>query len=294
MIAGMAAKREARRRSGVDIPVELRRLWGLTQSSTVGRPASLDVARVVHAAVGIADRKGIAGVTLPAVAKALGCTTMALYRHIGSKDELLVLMQDAAIGAPPAISTPEEGWRDGLRQWAAAERGVYQRRPWLSRLPVSAAPFGSEPDRLDRYRIADSSRHWPRLGREGGSPVARQRPCSKRGGACRRPRARPPRERRGKGGSGTTLRSEPGASGRSRPLSRGGAALCLGPFRSPAAHASRCSVRPRFHLRAGTDPRRRRGRDCPEQISLTRSCSLLTENEERIDPRRSTCRHVNR
>ena len=142
MIAGMAVTRGARRRSGEDIPVELRRLWGLPQSSTVGRPASLEVARVVHAAVDIADRKGIAGVTLPAVAKALGCTTMALYRHIGSKDELLVLMQDAAIGAPPLISTPKEGWRDGLRQWAEAERGVYQRRPWLSRLPISGPPSG--------------------------------------------------------------------------------------------------------------------------------------------------------
>ena len=142
MIADMAVKHRARRRRGEDIPAELRRLWGVPQSSTVGRPASLDVARVVHAAVDIADRKGIDAVTLPAVAKALGCTTMALYRHIGSKDELLVLMQDAAIGAPPVISTHEGGWRDGLRQWAAAEHGVYQRRPWLSRLPISGPPSG--------------------------------------------------------------------------------------------------------------------------------------------------------
>jgi AcrR family transcriptional regulator len=130
------------KRGGDDLPIELRRLWGLPQPSTLGRPAELDVARVVHAAIDIADRKGLAAVTLPAIAKTLGYTTMALYRHIGSKDELLVLMRDAAIGAPPAISTPSRNWRGGLRQWAAAERRLYERRPWLARLPVSGPPAG--------------------------------------------------------------------------------------------------------------------------------------------------------
>jgi AcrR family transcriptional regulator len=97
---------------------------------------------VVHAAIDIADRKGLAGVSLPAIAKTLGYTTMALYRHIGSKDELLVLMRDAAIGTPPAISAAGRDWRDGLRQWAAAERRLYERRPWLARLPISGPPSG--------------------------------------------------------------------------------------------------------------------------------------------------------
>src|SRR5262245_14584902 len=128
-------------RRSTEIPVQLQRLWGLSRPAPVGRPAELDVARVVNAAIELADRHGIAGITLPAVAKALGYTTMSLYRHIGSKDELLVLMQDAAAGTPPPIASTLD-WRNGLRQWAAAERRLYQRRPWLARMPISGPPSG--------------------------------------------------------------------------------------------------------------------------------------------------------
>ena len=217
MIADMAVKHGARRRRGEDIPAELRRLWGVPQSSTVGRPASLDVARVVHAAVDIADRKGIDAVTLPAVAKALGCTTMALYRHIGSKDELLVLMQDAAIGAPPVISTHEGGWRDGLRQWAAAEHGVYQRRPWLSRLPISGPPSGpSQIGWIDTALriLRDTGLEWGEKVEVCCSSAAMfdTRRCLPTISSAAATRAAWERQKR------TTLRSEPGPSGRSRPI----------------------------------------------------------------------------
>jgi AcrR family transcriptional regulator len=100
------------------------------------------VERVVRTAVDLADRDGLAGVTLPRIAKALGYTTMALYRHVGSKDELLVLMRDVAIGAPPEIATRPHAWRRGLSQWACAERLLNHRRPWLARLPISGPPAG--------------------------------------------------------------------------------------------------------------------------------------------------------
>ncbi len=122
------------------VPAPLRRLWGITESSRLGRPAALDVNMVVAAAVEIADRDGLGGVTLPNVAKSLGFTGMSLYRYIGSKDELLTLMADCALGAPPDLDTDD--WRDGLRRWAFAQRSVLQRRPWLTRVPTSGPPSG--------------------------------------------------------------------------------------------------------------------------------------------------------
>ncbi|TNH29928.1 TetR/AcrR family transcriptional regulator [Micromonospora orduensis] len=122
------------------IPVRLRRLWGRSESSRLGRPATLDVGRVVTASVQIADRDGLAGVTLPKVAESLGVTGMSLYRYVGSKDELLELMADAALGTPPDI--PTDDWRHGLRSWAFAQRAVFQRRPWLTRVPTSGPPSG--------------------------------------------------------------------------------------------------------------------------------------------------------
>ncbi|KAA0023727.1 TetR/AcrR family transcriptional regulator [Antrihabitans cavernicola] len=127
------------------IPPELRRLWGIGADSRLGRPAELDVTRVVTAAVDLADRDGLAGVTLPKVAKELGFTAMSLYRHVGSKDELLSLMREYAMGPAPTIDvSPSDrlSWRRGLTQWATAERLVYHRRPWLPRLPVSGPPSG--------------------------------------------------------------------------------------------------------------------------------------------------------
>ncbi|MBM0231955.1 TetR/AcrR family transcriptional regulator C-terminal domain-containing protein [Micromonospora sp. STR1_7] len=122
------------------MPVRLRRLWGRSESSRLGRPAALDVNRIVGASVEIADRDGLGGVTLPKVAKSLGFTGMSLYRYVGSKDELLELMADAALGPPPNV--PVDDWRRGLRSWAFEHRAVFDRRPWLTRVPTSGPPSG--------------------------------------------------------------------------------------------------------------------------------------------------------
>jgi AcrR family transcriptional regulator len=121
-------------------PAPLRRLWRISESFRLGRPAALDVDQVVSTAVELADRDGLAGVTLPKVAERLGVTGMSLYRYVGSKDELLTLMADAAIGMPPGIDAT--GWREGLRAWAFAQRAVLRRRPWLARVPTSGPPSG--------------------------------------------------------------------------------------------------------------------------------------------------------
>jgi AcrR family transcriptional regulator len=123
-----------------EVPPALGRLWRLRSDSRLGRPAELDVDRVVRAAVELADREGLAAVTLSRVAKELGFTTMSLYRHVGSKDELYVLMGDLASAGPPVLDAAD--WRAGLRQWAVAELAVHNRHPWLAQLPISGPPSG--------------------------------------------------------------------------------------------------------------------------------------------------------
>ncbi|WP_055703027.1 MULTISPECIES: TetR/AcrR family transcriptional regulator [Streptomyces] len=126
-----------------DAPAELARLWRLRPSASgLGRPAALDTERVVRTGVELADRDGLQGATLPKIAKELDVSAMSLYRHVGSKDELLVLMRDLALGLPPRSVTEPEGWRAGLREWAVAQRLLNHRRPWLPRLPLSGPPVG--------------------------------------------------------------------------------------------------------------------------------------------------------
>lgn len=122
------------------VPAALRRLWRMSEPSRLGRRPALDIDRVVTTAVEIADRDGLGGVTLPKVAQALGFTGMSLYRHVGSKDELLVLMADHALGPPPEPAG--EDWRDGLRDWAFGQRAIFRRRPWLVQVPASGPPSG--------------------------------------------------------------------------------------------------------------------------------------------------------
>ncbi|MCD0443447.1 TetR/AcrR family transcriptional regulator [Glycomyces sp. A-F 0318] len=125
-----------------EVPVELARLWRIAPESRLGRPARLDVGAVVDAAVALADRDGLAAATLPKVAEALEVTKMSLYRHVGSKDELLVLMRDAAQGPPPASLEGTGPWRERLRGWAEAQAAVLERHPWLVRMPVTGPPSG--------------------------------------------------------------------------------------------------------------------------------------------------------
>ena len=117
-------------------------MWRPHVRSERGRPAQLDTARIVETALALADRGGVAALTLPQVARALGYTTMSLYRHVGARDEFLQRVQDAAIGPPPGIDTAADAWREGLTRWALAQRAVFQRRAWLARLPISGPPLG--------------------------------------------------------------------------------------------------------------------------------------------------------
>lgn len=124
------------------MPPDLARLWRIASESRLGRPAKLDVGRVVDAAVALADGEGLGAATLPRVAEALGVTKMSLYRHVGSKDELLVLMQDAAAGPVPEYLDGTGPWRERLRLWATEHASVLERHPWLAASPVSGPPKG--------------------------------------------------------------------------------------------------------------------------------------------------------
>ncbi|MEU8899282.1 TetR/AcrR family transcriptional regulator [Nocardia sp. NPDC048505] len=124
------------------LPDDLARLWRQRKPARLGRPAGLDVDQVVRVAVDLADRAGLPGATLPKIAAELGVTPMSLYRHIGSKEELLVLMGDLGYGLPPEPQSPQDDWRAQLHDWAHAQWDVHRRRPWLTHLPIAGPPRG--------------------------------------------------------------------------------------------------------------------------------------------------------
>jgi AcrR family transcriptional regulator len=99
------------------------------------RPASdtaLTTDRIVRAAVAIADAEGLDGLSMRRVATELGAATMALYRHVVDKDDLVLRMLDAALGEwrPPADAPG--GWRSRLEIGGRTLWALFRRHPWLA------------------------------------------------------------------------------------------------------------------------------------------------------------------
>ena len=86
-------------------PTGLERLWRRDEPERKPR-LGLSLERVVGSGVELADGDGLAGVSMKRVAERLGFTTMSLYRYVTSKDELLLLMQDAVWQPCPALYAP--------------------------------------------------------------------------------------------------------------------------------------------------------------------------------------------
>ncbi|WP_306213775.1 TetR/AcrR family transcriptional regulator [Actinoplanes sp. RD1] len=96
--------------------------WWLARARNTGdrarrkRMLSLDL--IADAALVVLDAEGAEALTMRRVAQHLQCSQAALYRHVSSRDELVVVAMDRALGMglqpPPADLT----WRQSL-EWQA-------------------------------------------------------------------------------------------------------------------------------------------------------------------------------
>lgn len=117
-------------------------LWTPKERAARGPKPGLTIDQIVTTAIQIADREGLAAVTMRRVADELGFTTMALYRYVPGKDELIDLMADAAVRPAPTMpNDAPRDWAAELQRWARADLAVYQRHPWLLEL-IARGPTG--------------------------------------------------------------------------------------------------------------------------------------------------------
>jgi AcrR family transcriptional regulator len=89
--------------------------------------------RVLHAAVGLADRDGLEGLSMRKLGQELGVEAMALYRHVRDKDDLLDGVLELIVGeiGRPA---PVRAWKARLRRQVMEARRVMLRHPWARRV----------------------------------------------------------------------------------------------------------------------------------------------------------------
>lgn len=96
------------------------------------RDGELSRDRIVAAAVALADRDGLAELSMRRIATEVDAATMSLYRHVPSRDDLILAMIDAALGDLRVPARYRGDWRADLTAVSRALWQVFQRHPWLA------------------------------------------------------------------------------------------------------------------------------------------------------------------
>ncbi|UGT63041.1 TetR/AcrR family transcriptional regulator [Nocardia asteroides] len=121
-------------------PTALELLWGVERRPTRGPKPALTPERIVAEAIALADADGLATLSMQRLAERLGFTKMSLYRYVPGKAELVALMLDAGIGAPPEL--PADDWRAALRRWCETLYERFRAHPWALEVSVGSRPVG--------------------------------------------------------------------------------------------------------------------------------------------------------
>jgi AcrR family transcriptional regulator len=105
------------------------------------RRAPLTRERVLAAAIDLADRDGIASLSMRKLAQELGVEAMSLYHHVANKDAILDGLIDLVFGE---IDLPvgEADWKAAMRRRAISAREVLRRHPWATGLMESRSTPG--------------------------------------------------------------------------------------------------------------------------------------------------------
>lgn len=90
----------------------------------------LTKARVLEAAVRVADRGGVEAITMRKVARELGVEAMSLYHHVPNKDAILDGVVDVVFAAVEVPDAAGGDWQEALRARAFSARAVLTRHSW--------------------------------------------------------------------------------------------------------------------------------------------------------------------
>ncbi|WP_344719957.1 TetR/AcrR family transcriptional regulator [Nesterenkonia halobia] len=111
-----------------------------------GRPSSPVLSRstITAAAIRIVSTRDYRSLTMAGLARELGVSTSALYNHVSSKRDVLVLIQDRLNEQIDCTGFDTLDWPEALRVWARSYRDCYIRHtaliPIMAVLPVADAP----------------------------------------------------------------------------------------------------------------------------------------------------------
>ena len=85
--------------------------------------------RLLHGAMAIADRAGLAALTMRSLADEVGVKPMSLYHHVADKEAILDGIVDLVF-AEIALPRGDAGWRAAIRGVMGDAREVLRAHPW--------------------------------------------------------------------------------------------------------------------------------------------------------------------
>ena len=103
-------------------------------------PRALSLPEIVATGLRLGVRDGFDGLSMRTLARELHVSTMALYHHVASKRELLVLLVDAALARIPVPSPDFGDWTERLRELNERSIEALSRFPGLDRVMFDIPP----------------------------------------------------------------------------------------------------------------------------------------------------------
>jgi len=108
----------------------------------VERREPLSRERVLRAAMDLADREGIAALSMRNLARELGVEAMSIYHYVERKEDLLAGIGDLVMRE---IELPEGragDWRSAVRRMSVSYHDALKRHPWIHSLGGAPARIG--------------------------------------------------------------------------------------------------------------------------------------------------------
>jgi AcrR family transcriptional regulator len=99
----------------------------------------LNSARVLQAAVALADQAGLEAFSMRGLAQELGVVPMALYKHVANKEELLDGMVDIVF-SEIELPSGDVDWSSAMRRRAISTREALKRHSWAIGMMESRHP----------------------------------------------------------------------------------------------------------------------------------------------------------
>ncbi|WP_051389358.1 TetR/AcrR family transcriptional regulator [Arthrobacter sp. 35W] len=136
------------------------------QRRRAGRPprALLGPERITQGALKLIGRDGYKGLTMSALARMLSVAPSALYNHVSSKQDVLLLVEDHLMDMVDVSGFATLGWEDAVRRWAHSYRDIFAHHipliPVIALLPVTNAPKTVRMYEAVTAGFADAG--WPR------------------------------------------------------------------------------------------------------------------------------------